>query len=192
MHFVTCWFCACWGRDRDSWHCLWAGEVAQPIATSCGCLCWHPAEDSFCFSSFFPAPLLPDKFSQPFWSFHIIILCFAVEGWLPALPTSFQWDAHHLLLASLGQQLQTGGGPKALPGWNTLLQLLFSYRLLFWLMVVFPWQSIAWFRGKKRRNLKPLKRELALLWLRLMEKLTSPSSPTPICFGCLGNFSIQK
>lgn len=55
--------------------------------------------------------------------------------------------AHHLLPARLGQQLQTGGGPKALPGWKTLLQLLFSYWMLFWLMVTFPWESIAWFKG---------------------------------------------
>lgn len=129
--------------------------AAHQIAASCGCLCWQTAKCSFCFSSF-PVHLLPPWLVSPaFFIFqHNPVLRCAGVSLCPFCVLSMPalLGAHHLLPASLGQPLWSGRGTEALPAWNTLLQLLFSYWTLLCLMRMFPWQSIPWFSGGKKKE----------------------------------------
>lgn len=88
VSFVTCFFCAGWGRDRDSWGCLWAGEVGQGLLTKL-----QPAVTASAgtqlktLSASAPFPPTPRS-----WQIGSAFLIFPyhnpVEDWLPALPTS--------------------------------------------------------------------------------------------------------
>lgn len=172
------------GWAWSSWGLLWADQVGKGLLTKL-----QPAVaasagrqlNGFSASTPFPSTsFLLAEFHQPFLSFSKVTLCFAVQGCLSLCPCCVLsmpvlLGAHHLLPASLGQQLWTGRRTEAPPAWNTILQLLFSYWTLLWLMMMFLWQSIPWFReGEKRGIWRPLRRELALLWLRLTENLVSP------------------
>lgn len=125
---------------------------------------------------FLSTSFLLDWFHQPFLSSSNVTLCPCRVLSMPVL-----LGAHHLLPASLEQPLWSGRGTEAVPAWNTLLQLLFSYWTLLWLTRMFPWQSIPWFSGGKKKEPEDSSRENWFCFGWDSRKTNFPLS-SPICF----------